>query len=239
MLNKRRLPSMTALQCFEAVARHLSFTRAAEELSLTQSAMSKQVAQLEEQLQHALFRRVRKRLQLTPAGELYLAEVRRILQQVELSTRFLLSYGGETEVLRVATPPTFGARWLIPQLNGWRHRHPNIHLDLRQELEPDDLRQGHCDLAFFFGPGTLPGAECIRLFGEQLVAVCAPSLLPVPADWTSRPNWRGWCCCRTPAARRPGTTGSPAWSEIARVATTVHASTPSTCASAPPRPVAE
>ena len=178
MLNKRRLPSMTALQCFEAVARHLSFTRAAEELSLTQSAMSKQVAQLEEQLQHALFRRVRKRLQLTPAGELYLAEVRRILQQVELSTRFLLSYGGETEVLRVATPPTFGARWLIPQLNGWRHRHPNIHLDLRQELEPDDLRQGHCDLAFFFGPGTLPGAECIRLFGEQLVAVCAPSLLP-------------------------------------------------------------
>ena len=109
MLNKRRLPSMTALQCFEAVARHLSFTRAAEELSLTQSAMSKQVAQLEEQLQHALFRRVRKRLQLTPAGELYLAEVRRILQQVELSTRFLLSYGGETEVLRVATPPTFGA----------------------------------------------------------------------------------------------------------------------------------
>ncbi len=69
MLNKRRLPSMTALQCFEAVARHLSFTRAAEELSLTQSAMSKQVAQLEEQLQHALFRRVRKRLQLTPAGE--------------------------------------------------------------------------------------------------------------------------------------------------------------------------
>lgn len=97
MLNKRRLPSMTALQCFEAVARHLSFTRAAEELSLTQSAMSKQVAQLEEQLQHALFRRVRKRLQLTPAGELYLAEVRRILQQVELSTRFLLSYGGETD----------------------------------------------------------------------------------------------------------------------------------------------
>ena len=176
MLNKRRLPSMTALQCFEAVARHLSFTRAAEELSLTQSAMSKQVAQLEEQLQHALFRRVRKRLQLTPAGELYLAEVRRILQQVELSTRFLLSYGGETEVLRVATPPTFGARWLIPQLNGWRHRHPNIHLDLRQELEPDDLRQGHCDLAFFFGPGTLPGAECTpvrRTTGGGLRAIPA------------------------------------------------------------------
>jgi hypothetical protein len=68
MLNKRHLPSITALQCFEAVTRHLSFTRAAEELNLTQSAVSKQVAQLEELLQHLLFRRVRRRLQLTPAG---------------------------------------------------------------------------------------------------------------------------------------------------------------------------
>nr|BFE91860.1 hypothetical protein GCM10020185_23960 [Pseudomonas brassicacearum subsp. brassicacearum] len=72
MLNKRYLPSITALQCFEAVTRHLSFTRAAEELNLTQSAVSKQVAQLEELLQHLLFRRVRRRLQLTPAGDLYL-----------------------------------------------------------------------------------------------------------------------------------------------------------------------
>ncbi|CDF86535.1 LysR family transcriptional regulator [Pseudomonas knackmussii B13] len=178
MLNKRHLPSMTALQCFEAVARHLSFTRASEELALTQSAVSKQVAQLEEMLQHLLFRRVRRRLQLTPAGELYLQEVRKILSQVELSTQYLLSYGGETEVLRVSTPPTFGARWLVPQLNGWRHRHPNIHLDLRQELEPVDLLQSRCDLAFFFGPGTLPGAECVRLFGEEMVPVCAPSILP-------------------------------------------------------------
>ncbi|KAF1054501.1 MAG: Glycine cleavage system transcriptional activator [Stenotrophomonas maltophilia] len=168
---------MTALQCFEAVARHLSFTRAAEELSLTQSAVSKQVAQLEEMLQHLLFRRVRRRLQLTPAGELYREEVRRILAQVELSTRYLLSYGGETEVLRVATPPTFGARWLIPRLNGWRHRYPNIHLDLRQELEPGERMQSRCDLAFFFGGSTLPGAECLRLFGEEMLPVCAPDIL--------------------------------------------------------------
>lgn len=178
MLSKRHLPSMTALQCFEAVARHLSFTRASEELSLTQSAVSKQVAQLEEMLQHLLFRRVRRRLQLTPAGELYLQEVRKILTQVEMSTHYLLSYGGETEVLRVATPPTFGARWLIPRLNGWRHRHPNIHLDLRQELEPSDLLQSRCDIAFFFGAGTLPGAECLHLFGEEMVPVCSPAILP-------------------------------------------------------------
>ncbi len=104
MLNKRHLPSITALQCFEAATRHLSFTRAAEELNLTQSAVSKQVAQLEELLQHLLFRRVRRRLQMTPAGDLYLVEVRKILTQVEMSTHYLRSYGGETEVLRIATP---------------------------------------------------------------------------------------------------------------------------------------
>lgn len=98
MLSECRLPPMIALQCFKVVARHLSFIRAVEELSLTQSATSKRVTQLEEQLQHAPFRQVCKRLRLIPVDELYLAEVCCILQQVELSTRSLLSYGGETEV---------------------------------------------------------------------------------------------------------------------------------------------
>lgn len=81
-------------------------------------------------------------------------------------------------MLRVATPPTFGARWLIPRLKGWRLRHPNIHLDVRNELEPDALVQGRADVALFFGQGALPGAECIRLFSEEVVPVCAPSTLP-------------------------------------------------------------
>lgn len=174
MLNKRHLPSVTALQCFEAVTRHLSFTRAAEELNLTQSAVSKQVAQLEELVQHLLFRRVRRRLQLTPAGALYLAEVRKVLTQMEMSTHFLRSYGGETEVLRVSTPSTFGARWLVPKLKGWGMRHPHIHLDLVHEQESDDLAQGRCDLSFYFGQGARPGAESIKLFHEQLIPVCAP-----------------------------------------------------------------
>ena len=178
MLNKRYLPSITALQCFEAVTRHLSFTRAAQELHLTQSAVSKQVAQLEELLQHLLFRRVRRRLQLTPAGDLYLVEVRKILTQVEMSTHTLRSYGGETEVLRVSTPSTFGARWLVPRLKGWRLRHPHIHLDVCNEQSADALLQGHSDLAFYFGQGSRPGTECVKLFGEELVAVCAPSSLP-------------------------------------------------------------
>lgn len=177
-MNKRHLPSITALQCFEAVTRHLSFTRAAEELSLTQSAVSKQVAQLEEMLQQLLFRRVRRRLQLTPAGALYLAEVRKILEQIELSTHYLRSYGGETEVLRISTPSTFGARWLVPRLKGWRLRHPHIHLDICNEPSGDEHGIARADLAFYFGPRARPGAECMRLFQEELVAVCAPNTVP-------------------------------------------------------------
>jgi LysR family glycine cleavage system transcriptional activator len=203
---KRLLPTMTALQCFEAAARHMSFTRAAEELFLTQSAVSKQVAQLEDMLQQLLFHRVRRRLQLTPAGELYLAEVNKILTQVDISSRYILSYGGETEVLRVATQPTFGARWLISNLKGFSRRHPNIHLDIRSELEPFDLVQAKADVAFFYGQGSWPGATCIELFGEEVVPVCSPEVLQgrslhsaaelaelVLLQCTSRPEaWHEW-----------------------------------------------
>ena len=137
----------------------------------------------------------------------------------------------------MATPPTFGARWLIPQLNGWRHRHPNIHLDLRQELEPDDLRQGHCDLAFFFAR-HLPGAESHppvrRTTGGGLRAI------PVAGRRTGRTDPTGGAgaaaerqprgglarLVRQPGAKLPG------------LLPRSHASTPSTCASAPPGPVA-
>jgi len=168
---------MTALQCFEAAARHLSFTRAAEELHLTQSAVSKQVAQLEEMLRHHLFLRIRRRLQLTPAGALYLAEVNKILTQVDMSSRYVQTYGTQTEVLKVATQPSFGVRWLIPHLKGFGKRHPNIHLDIRNEMEPFALLQGSADVVFFYGQGTWPGATCVELFGEEVVPVCAPELL--------------------------------------------------------------
>nr|BAC65316.1 regulatory protein [Pseudomonas fluorescens] len=203
---KRLAPSMTALQCFESTARHLSFTRAAHELNLTQSAVSKQVAQLEEMLCHLLFERIRKRLFLTPAGSLYLAEVNKILTQVDISSRYILSYGGETEVLRIATQPTFGARWLIPALKGFNIKHPEIHLEIHSELEPFDLLQAKADVAFFFGHGTWPGATCIELFSEEVVPVCVPELFGrspcssaqvisehILLQCTSRPEaWHEW-----------------------------------------------
>ncbi|QXI33669.1 LysR family transcriptional regulator [Pseudomonas promysalinigenes] len=205
-MSKRLVPSMTALQCFEAAARHLSFTRAAEELHLTQSAVSKQVAQLEEMLRHHLFLRIRRRLQLTPAGSLYLAEVNKILTQVDMSSRYVLTYGEQTEILKVATQPSFGVRWLIPHLKGFGKRHGNIHLDIRNEMEPFALLQGSADVVFFYGQGTWPGATCVELFGEEVVPVCAPELLAgrtledageladrVLLQSTSRPQaWHEW-----------------------------------------------
>lgn len=194
------------MQCFESSARHLSFTRAAEELNLTQSAVSKQVAQLEAILEHPLFRRVRRRLQLTAEGMLYLTDVRKVLAQVEMSTRYMQAYGGENEVLNISTLPTFGARWLMPRLNGFRFRHPGIVLNISNRAEPFDLDQANIDVAFFFGQGVWPRAECIAVHEERLVPVCAPALLqqaPVhrPEDllqrvllqMTSRPEqWHDW-----------------------------------------------
>lgn len=204
-MSKRLVPSMAALQCFEAAARHLSFTRAAEELHLTQSAVSKQVAQLEEMLRHHLFLRIRRRLQLTPAGSLYLTEVNKILTQVDMSSRYILSYGEQTEVLTVATQPSFGVGWLIPKLKGFGKRYPNIHLDIRNELEPFALLQAKADVGFYFGQGTWPGATCVELFDDVVVAVCAPELLGEPLasaqalgdqvlmQCTSRPEaWHEW-----------------------------------------------
>lgn len=171
------LPTLIAMQSFEAAARHLSFTRASEELNLTQSAVSKQVAQLEVILERSLFRRVRKRLQITPEGAFYLREVRKILVRTEMSTRYMRSYRDEVEVLNVATPPTFGDRWLIQNLNGFRFRHPRINLNICNRVEPFDLTTEQIDVAFFFGHGVWPNAKCIKLIDEAVVPVCSPNVL--------------------------------------------------------------
>src|SRR5690606_1005876 len=176
-MEKRLMPSMMALQCFEAVARHMSFTRAAEELHMTQSAISKQIAQLEALLRNPLFLRVRRRLRLTPAGALYLAEVRKILNRVDMASRYILTYGSETQVLTIGTQPTFGARWLIPRLPQFMAAHPDIQVQVRRETRPFDLMQARIDISLFFGHGTLPGAQSHELFEAEVVPVCAPGFL--------------------------------------------------------------
>lgn len=205
-MTARHLPSTTALQCFEAAARHLSFTRAAEELSMTQSAVSKQVAQLEHHLQHRLFRRVRRTLLLTPEGSLYLSEVRKILAQLEMSANTIMTYSGHGEVLKIASLPTFGTRWLASRLPDFLVANPDISLDFRDRVEAFDLEQEDIDLAFFYGHGSWPNLECHKLFEEEVVAVGAPDLLArhrfaSPADLarerllhlSTRPDaWHRW-----------------------------------------------
>lgn len=205
-MNRCYMPSLISMQCFEAAARYLSFTKAAAELNITQSAVSKQVGQLEQILATSLFRRIRKRLHITPEGSIYLTEVRKILSQVEMSTRYMLAYPGDKEVLNVNTLPTLGARWLMPRLNGFRFRHPNIYLNISNRIDLLDFERDNIDISLYFGRGIWPKAECIKLLDEDVIAVCSPRIIPTepfttPLQFTnlvllqnaSRPKaWHDW-----------------------------------------------
>lgn len=173
----RNLPSTAAMQCFEAAARHMSFTRAADELSLTQSAVSKQVAHLETLLQHKLFRRVRRSLILTPEGAIFLSDVRKVLTQIEMSAHTIMTFSGNSEVLKIATLPSFGSRWLADKLPSFLSANPGISLEFHDRVKDFDLEQQNIDIAFFYGHGSWPSLACHKLFDEEMVAVVSPTLL--------------------------------------------------------------
>ncbi len=124
--SRRLVPSLSALQAFEAAARHGSFTRAAEELDLTQGAVSRQVAMLEDALGVPLFERVRQRVNLTPAGAGYAVDVREALSRLAAATLSTMTARGAGGVLALAILPTFGTRWLIPRLPRFFARHPDV-----------------------------------------------------------------------------------------------------------------
>lgn len=174
---KRLLPSLTALQFFDAAVRHMSFTRAARELEVTQSAVSRQIAQLEDHLGRRLFRRDKQRLTLTEAGEAYAAAVRHLLDEAEGATLQLMAYGSGGGVLTVALLPTFGSRWLVPRLADFTARHPDIQLNLVSTVRIFDFADSGIDVAIHFGAEAWPGAVCHRLMGETVVPVGSPALL--------------------------------------------------------------
>ncbi len=168
---------MMMLQSFDSAARHLNFTRAAEELHLTQSSVSRHVRDLEEQLGVALFNRVRRRVVLTPAGAQFHREVTRLLRSSREMMMRALHGGDRTETLRIAAPPTFASRWLVPRLPEFCAAHPGVQIDLMTYADPFPLAHDQCDLAFHFGEPFWPRGECRYLCGEQVIAVGAPSLL--------------------------------------------------------------
>ncbi len=170
------LPSMPALTAFESAARHLSFSRAAEELHLTQGAVSRQIRQIEDSLGVALFERVNQRVFLTDAGRLYLKDVQRALGGLADATFRVMATAGRGGVLDLAVLPTFAARWLMPRLPGFLAAHPDATVNFAVRLAPFDFAAEPFDAAIHHGEPTWPGAVCEPLCGEAVVPVAAPAL---------------------------------------------------------------
>src|SRR5215207_6025027 len=172
----RRLPPLNALKAFEAAARHESFTRAAEELFVTQGAVSHQVKALETELGIKLFNRERQRLVITEAGREYLTVVRDALDRIALGTARLLQRQN-AGVLTVSTSPDFAAKWLVHRLGHFAEAHAEIDLRVSATLHHVDFAREEVDLAVRHGDGNWPGLDTVKLSSEQLFVVCSPKLL--------------------------------------------------------------
>jgi DNA-binding transcriptional LysR family regulator len=173
---RRKIPSTTALISFEAAARHESFTRAAEELSLTQGAICRQIASLEEFLNVELFRRSRRGVKLTEAGLSYSRRVATQLDAVERDTLSVMGQQG-TNVIELAVVPTFGTQWLLPRLKDFQHKHPEVTVNLTNRTRPFLFADTDFDAAIYFGDADWSGTESHRLMGENPMPVCSPALL--------------------------------------------------------------
>jgi len=188
---RRKLPSTGALEAFEAAARHQSFTKAAEELSVTQSAVCRQVAALESFLDVRLFRRTRRGVMLTEAGLDYSRSVGARLDEVERDTLELMARGGTGSSLELAVVPTFGTRWLLPRLPAFQRAHPHVAVHLSSRTRPFLFADTAFDAAIHAGEtgsAAWPGTEKRFLMSESLIAVASPSL---PALAAGRPQGAG------------------------------------------------
>jgi LysR family glycine cleavage system transcriptional activator len=173
------LPPLNALRAFEAAARHLSFKQAAQELHVTPAAIGHQVKALENYLGVQLFLRLNRALRLTEAGQVCLPQLRdgfdRLAQAVDRAKSY--DRGG---VLRVSVAPTLAVKWLVPRLVRFQALHPEITVRLETTMAVVDMARDGIDVAIRFGSGTAPGLRGERLFGEEVIAVCAPSLINAP-----------------------------------------------------------
>src|SRR5262245_49989621 len=172
----RRLPPLNALKAFEAAARHESFTRAAEELCVSQGAVSQQVKALEADLGLKLFNREWQRLVITLAGREYLEVIRNALDQISTGTDRLLKHQ-RTGRLTVSISPDFAAKWLVPRLGHFTEAHPEIDLRISATMPHVDFAREDIDIAVRHGEGDWAGLHATRLCAEQLFAVCSPRLI--------------------------------------------------------------
>lgn len=206
----RQIPPLNPLRAFEVAARHLSFSRAAEELFVTPSAVSHQIKTLEESLGIALFARDAKSLSLTAAGKAYLPGVQEAFKQLAHATHQLHTHG--LPALKVNVPPTFVVKWLIPRMQRFMKVHPEIDLKVSTSNEAIDFGRDDFDLTIRYGRGTYAGLHSELCLPVEVFPVCSPALmrgehpLHVPADLrhhtllhddstytdVSNPNWAMW-----------------------------------------------
>jgi DNA-binding transcriptional LysR family regulator len=201
---RRKIPSTAALVAFESAARHQSFTKAADELNLTQSAICRQIGGLESFLNVELFRRSQRGVILTEAGAAYSRKVAAQLDAVERDTLALMGNQGTTSI-ELAVVPTFGTQWLLPRLRVFQHLHPEVTVHLTNRTRPFLFADTHFDAAIYYGDAEWSGTEAHFLMHEHLLPVCSPALLgdtPMTVEQiaalpllqqTTRPYaWRQW-----------------------------------------------
>lgn len=174
---RRSIPSTTALALFEAAARRQSFTQAAQEHSVTQSAVCRQIAGLEDFLQVKLFRRTKRGVLLTEAGSNYARNVRARLDDVERDTLALMARGGSGGALELGVVPTFAAKWLLPRLGDFYRRYPGLSVHLSSRTRPFLFADTALDAAICAGEAGWAGTESCLLMEERLVAVGSPALV--------------------------------------------------------------
>ena len=172
----RKLPPLTALRAFEAAARHLSLTKAAEELGVTPAAISHQVRQLEDQLGVELFRRLTRAVSLTEAGRVLLPLLTDGFDRLAEAVAVLRSMQ-QSCVLTVSVAPSFASKWLLPRLEGFAAAHPEIDVRISASMALVDFRSDQVDLAIRFGSGRYPGLKVDKLFSESVTPMCSPALL--------------------------------------------------------------
>ena len=171
-----RLPPLNAIRAFEAAARHMSITLAADELSVTPGAVSRQIKSLEETLGLQLLKRGHRQISLTRQGADYYRAVTRAIESLRDATR-RLKRRSQRKQLRIRAYTTFAMRWLIPRLSEFHAAHPDVEVLLKASLEPVDFRKEDIDGAIRLGDGAWPGTHTYRLLDNILAPVASPELL--------------------------------------------------------------
>ncbi len=176
MAHARRLLPLNGLRAFEAAARHLSFSRAADELSVTPAAVSQQIRQLEELTGTALFHRTGRGLDLTDTARAALPQLNEGFQRL-IEASSLLREPPRRRQVTVSVAPSFAAKWLVPKMDSFHDAHPEVEVWISADMELADLTEGAVDVAVRYGPGRYERLRAERLIAEAVLPVCSPRLL--------------------------------------------------------------